>query len=303
MPLKISAFPKCYIDQIAGDRTMSVFDWIEMARSLDADGLEMYDGFFTSLDAGLPRPRGRGDPRGGLRHADALLLARLHQPGPRRPQAGRRPRGRADRTSPAGWAGRGPSAGSSPASDIPRSSRGQGLEWVVEWHQPGPARRPRARHRPGPREPLQGRLLDLPRVRPEDGRVPRAARRDPRPRPFRRAVRPVERDRRGRRPDRALAGRGRPGREHARQRPVPRRGDDARRPPPDRRHARLFAQPAARRHRQGPQRLRRHLPHPGRARLSGLDQHRGRHERHGRDGRVAGVPPADGREVLPGSEA
>lgn len=29
---------------------MSVFDWIEMARSLDADGLEMYDGFFTSLE-------------------------------------------------------------------------------------------------------------------------------------------------------------------------------------------------------------------------------------------------------------
>jgi len=50
MPLKISAFPKCYIDQIAGDRSMSVFDWITQARSLDADGLEMYDGFFTSLD-------------------------------------------------------------------------------------------------------------------------------------------------------------------------------------------------------------------------------------------------------------
>ncbi len=50
MPLKISAFPKCYIDAIAGARTMSVFDWIDMARSLDADGLEMYDGFFTSLE-------------------------------------------------------------------------------------------------------------------------------------------------------------------------------------------------------------------------------------------------------------
>jgi len=50
MPLRIAAFPKCYIDQIAGDRTMSVFDWIAMARSLDADGLEMYDGFFTSLE-------------------------------------------------------------------------------------------------------------------------------------------------------------------------------------------------------------------------------------------------------------
>ena len=43
MPLKISAFPKCYIDPIAGARTMSVFDWIDMARSLDADGLEMYE--------------------------------------------------------------------------------------------------------------------------------------------------------------------------------------------------------------------------------------------------------------------
>jgi sugar phosphate isomerase/epimerase len=51
MPLNISAFPKCYIEQIAGERSMSVFEWIEMARALDADGLEMYDGFFTSLDA------------------------------------------------------------------------------------------------------------------------------------------------------------------------------------------------------------------------------------------------------------
>jgi sugar phosphate isomerase/epimerase len=52
MPLQISAFPKCYLDDIAGARTMSVFDWIEMAKSLDADGLEMYEGFFTSLDPG-----------------------------------------------------------------------------------------------------------------------------------------------------------------------------------------------------------------------------------------------------------
>jgi sugar phosphate isomerase/epimerase len=51
MPLKISAFPKCYIDRIAGERSMTVFEWIEMAKTLDADGLEMYDGFFTQLDA------------------------------------------------------------------------------------------------------------------------------------------------------------------------------------------------------------------------------------------------------------
>ena len=50
MPLQLSAFPKCYLDDIAGTRTMTVFDWITMARGLDADGLEMYEGFFTSLE-------------------------------------------------------------------------------------------------------------------------------------------------------------------------------------------------------------------------------------------------------------
>jgi len=50
MSLKIAAFPKCHVDAIAGARTMSVFEWVDQARSLDADGLEMYDGFFTSLD-------------------------------------------------------------------------------------------------------------------------------------------------------------------------------------------------------------------------------------------------------------
>ena len=52
MKPKLSAFPKCYLETIAGARTMSVFDWIEMAKRLDADGLEMYEGFFTSLEHG-----------------------------------------------------------------------------------------------------------------------------------------------------------------------------------------------------------------------------------------------------------
>jgi sugar phosphate isomerase/epimerase len=51
MPLKLSAFPKCYLEDIAG-RRMSVFNWIAMARDLDADGLEMYEGFFESLEPG-----------------------------------------------------------------------------------------------------------------------------------------------------------------------------------------------------------------------------------------------------------
>ncbi|HEX4612787.1 MAG TPA: sugar phosphate isomerase/epimerase family protein [Urbifossiella sp.] len=52
MPLRLSAFPKCYLEKIAGERSMTVFDWIEMAKQLDADGLEMFDGFFTSLEPG-----------------------------------------------------------------------------------------------------------------------------------------------------------------------------------------------------------------------------------------------------------
>ncbi len=48
--MKIAAFPKCYLDDISMHRTMSVFNWIEMARQLEAEGLEMYEGFFTSLD-------------------------------------------------------------------------------------------------------------------------------------------------------------------------------------------------------------------------------------------------------------
>ena len=50
MPPRISAFPKCYLEEISSHDGMSVFDWIEQARELDADGLEMYEGFFTSLD-------------------------------------------------------------------------------------------------------------------------------------------------------------------------------------------------------------------------------------------------------------
>ena len=48
---RISAFPKCYLEPIS-NREMSLFTWIDMARSLDADGLEMYDRFFESFEPG-----------------------------------------------------------------------------------------------------------------------------------------------------------------------------------------------------------------------------------------------------------
>lgn len=49
MPFKLSAFPKCYLEEISMGR-MSVFDWISMAKSLDADGLEMYVGFLPDTE-------------------------------------------------------------------------------------------------------------------------------------------------------------------------------------------------------------------------------------------------------------
>ncbi len=48
--MKIAAFPKCYLDDICVHRTMSVFDWIEQAGVLQVEGLELYEGFFESLD-------------------------------------------------------------------------------------------------------------------------------------------------------------------------------------------------------------------------------------------------------------
>lgn len=48
--LKLAAFPKCYMDQLVVERSMSLFDWIKMAGDLPVDGLELYDGFLASTE-------------------------------------------------------------------------------------------------------------------------------------------------------------------------------------------------------------------------------------------------------------
>ena len=47
---KLSVFPKCYMDELCVTRTMSLFDWIDLAATLDVDGVEMYPGFFASFE-------------------------------------------------------------------------------------------------------------------------------------------------------------------------------------------------------------------------------------------------------------
>jgi sugar phosphate isomerase/epimerase len=46
----IAAFPKCYLETIARERSMTVFEWIEEARGLPVDGLELYEGFLLRED-------------------------------------------------------------------------------------------------------------------------------------------------------------------------------------------------------------------------------------------------------------
>jgi sugar phosphate isomerase/epimerase len=47
---KLSAFPKAFMDDLCVHRTMSLFDWIDLAATLDVDGVEMYPGFFASFE-------------------------------------------------------------------------------------------------------------------------------------------------------------------------------------------------------------------------------------------------------------
>src|SRR5712692_9031394 len=48
--MKLAAFPKCYMDQLVVERSMSLFDWIAMASDLPVEGLELYDGFLESTE-------------------------------------------------------------------------------------------------------------------------------------------------------------------------------------------------------------------------------------------------------------
>jgi sugar phosphate isomerase/epimerase len=50
LTMKLAAFPKCYLARLVQDRTMTLFQWIDMAADLPVDGLELYDGTLTSFD-------------------------------------------------------------------------------------------------------------------------------------------------------------------------------------------------------------------------------------------------------------
>lgn len=131
MPIRLSAFPKCYLDAIAGERTMSVFDWIHQARSLDADGLEMYEGFFTSLEPAYLDTVGEAISGAGF--AMPMLCC---SPDFTNPDADARKRAVAKEIEMIGVTRRlgGPGAVCRVLSGqrYPQVSREQGLDWCVE---------------------------------------------------------------------------------------------------------------------------------------------------------------------------
>jgi len=55
MKPKLAAFPKCYMDDLCVHRTMTLFEWIDLAATLGVDGLEFYSGFLEDDEAFLKK--------------------------------------------------------------------------------------------------------------------------------------------------------------------------------------------------------------------------------------------------------
>jgi sugar phosphate isomerase/epimerase len=50
---RLAVFPKCFMDQLCVDHTMTVCEWIELAATLGVDGLEFYSGFLCDDESFL----------------------------------------------------------------------------------------------------------------------------------------------------------------------------------------------------------------------------------------------------------
>jgi len=53
MKPKIAVFPKCYMDELCVHHTMTLCEWIEIAATLEVDGVECYSGFIEDSEAFL----------------------------------------------------------------------------------------------------------------------------------------------------------------------------------------------------------------------------------------------------------
>jgi sugar phosphate isomerase/epimerase len=129
--IKISAFPKCYIDDISVHHSMTVFDWIEMAKALPADGLEMYEGFLTSLEDDYIERVGEAIRRAGFAMPMMCCSPDFTNPDPAgREQAFEHEARMICVTRQLG--GRGAACRVLSGQRYPEVDRAQGVQWVVE---------------------------------------------------------------------------------------------------------------------------------------------------------------------------
>src|SRR6202034_685260 len=64
-PMPLAAFPKCYLDHLCVNKTMTLDEWIDkVATELDVDGLEFYWGFTPQDEPEIRRTRERIEAHG-----------------------------------------------------------------------------------------------------------------------------------------------------------------------------------------------------------------------------------------------
>ena len=127
--MNLAAFPKCYMDDLVVRRSMSLFDWIEMAADLPIDGLEFYDGFLKSTEeAYLEKLRGVLE-RHGLKMPMLCCSSDFTRPDPaERAREVEREKRLIDLTARLG----GKFCRVLSGQRRPEVSREQGVRWVVE---------------------------------------------------------------------------------------------------------------------------------------------------------------------------
>jgi sugar phosphate isomerase/epimerase len=127
--MKLAAFPKCFMDQLVVERSMSLFDWIDMAADLPVEGLEFHHGFLETLEASyLERVRSALERR-GLKMPMLCASPDFTKPGAEeRRQEVERERRMIDATAFLG----GGYCRVLSGQRRPEVSREQGVRWVVE---------------------------------------------------------------------------------------------------------------------------------------------------------------------------
>lgn len=74
--MRISVFPKGELASIVRGE-ISIFDWIKLAKTLSAEGLELYSAMFVDNTISFT-DRERSTPRSGQGDAHAVCVPRLH---------------------------------------------------------------------------------------------------------------------------------------------------------------------------------------------------------------------------------